>query len=170
MRILLKLVLDIDADAAWRALHSQAALAELYGPLLRVEALAAPVPTVADGDDVPVRYSTLGVGVGSHLISVHDRRKTDTNGDVRILRDSGIPLTGPLASLDVWDHQMAVCPLPGDPSRTLWRERLVIGGGWAPALWAPLWAMWQWRGARLKSLAPTWAFDPQPLHADAVGA
>ena len=46
MRILLKLVLDIDADAAWRALHSQAALAELYGPLLRVEQLAETAPTL----------------------------------------------------------------------------------------------------------------------------
>ena len=166
MRILLKLVLDIDADAAWRALHSQAALAELYGPLLRVEQLAETAPTLTDGDDVPVRFSKFGVALGQHLISVHDRKKTDTNGDVRILRDSGIPLTGVLASLDVWDHQMAVAPLPGDPARTLWRERLVIGGGWAPLLWAPLWATWQWRGARLKHLAPTWAFEPATTDPD----
>ena len=166
MRILLKLVLDIDADAAWRALHSQAALAELYGPLLRVEHLAPAGPTLADGDDAPVRYSSLGVSLGSHLISVHDRRKTDTHGDVRILRDSGIPLTGALASLDVWDHQMAVAPLPGDPTRTLWRERLVIGGAWAPVLWAPLWALWQWRGARLKAIAPTWAYEPATAGSD----
>jgi hypothetical protein len=160
MRILQKLVLDIDADAAWRALHSPAALAELYGPLLHVESMATGgLPTRwTHGADAPVRYSALGLGLGAHLISLHDRRKT---GDVRILRDSGIPLTGPLATLDVWDHQMAVAPLPGDPARTLWRERLVIGGLTAPALWAPLWALWQWRGARLRRVAPTWAFDPE---------
>lgn len=164
MRILQKLALDIDADAAWRALHSPAALAELYGPLLNVESMATgPLPTRwTHGDDAPVRYSSFGLGLGAHLISLHDRTRTDAHGEVRILRDSGIPLTGPLASLDVWDHQMAVAPLPGDPTRTLWRERLVIGGLAAPALWGPLWAVWQWRGARLKRLAPTWAFDPEP--------
>jgi hypothetical protein len=169
MRILQKLALDIDPDAAWRALHSPAALSELYGPLLRVESMAtAPLPTRwTDGADAPVRYSSLGIGLGAQLISLHDRVVADANGEVRILRDSGIPLTGPLASLDVWDHQMAVAPLPGDPSRTLWRERLVIGGPAAPALWAPLWAMWQWRGARLKRLAPTWAFDPELAPSDA---
>ena len=43
----------------------------------------------------------------------------------------------------------------------LWRERLVIGGRAAPALWPVLWATWQWRGARLRSLARTWAHDPE---------
>ncbi|MFL0411307.1 hypothetical protein ACH0AH_09025 [Microbacterium paludicola] len=168
MRILQKLVLEVDPDAAWRALHSPAALAELYGPLLRVESMASEgLPTRwTDGADAPVRYSSFRMGLGAHLISVHDRTTTDSRGEVRILRDCGIPLTGPLASLDVWDHQMAVAPAPGDPTRTLWRERLVIGGLAAPALWGPLWAMWQWRGARLKRLAPTWAFDPAPADPD----
>jgi hypothetical protein len=80
---------------------------------------------------------------------------------VRIFRDSGIPLTGPLASLDVWDHQMAIAPAPGDPGKTLWRDRLVIGGPTAPALWPVLWGMWQWRAARIRALAPTWAHDPE---------
>ena len=71
------------------------------------------------------------------------------------------PARGPLAALDVWDHQMAVSPAPGDGTRTLWRERLVIGGRAAPALWPVLWATWQWRGARLRSLARTWAHDPE---------
>ena len=34
MRVLLKLEIDCDADAAWRALHSPRAVAELYGPLI----------------------------------------------------------------------------------------------------------------------------------------
>ncbi len=67
---------------------------------------------------------------------------------MRIFRDSGIPLSGPLAELDVWDHQIAVSPVPGDPSRTLWRDRLVIGGAIAPVLWPVLWSVWQWRGTR----------------------
>ncbi len=73
-----------------------------------------------------------------------------------------MPLTGALAGLDVWDHQMAVSPAPGDPTKTLWRDRLVIGGRTAPLLWPVLWATWQWRAARVKALAPTWAHDPAP--------
>ncbi|GAA3655440.1 hypothetical protein [Microbacterium marinilacus] len=159
MRILQKLVLDVDADAAWRALHSPATMAELYGPLMRLESLTAEgLPTRWEpGADAPVRYTGLGLGLGTHLISIRDRSTSDSHGAVRILRDVGTPLTGPLATLDVWDHQMAVSPLPGDASRTLWRERLVVRGWSAAALWPVLWSMWQWRGARLRQIAPTWS-------------
>ncbi len=164
MRILLKLVLDCDADAAWRALHSPRAVAELYAPLVGLTPMAVEgLPTSLDaGADVPVRLALGGVvPLGAQLIHVSDRLVEDATGPVRILRDSGIPLTGPLASLDVWDHQMAVSPAPGDPSKTLWRDRLVIGGPSAVALWPVLWGIWQWRGARLRQLAPTWAFEPE---------
>jgi hypothetical protein len=165
MRILLKFVIDCDADAAWRAIHSPRAVAELYGPLLNLEPV---VPnglpsTWGPGSEVPVRLSLAGlVPMGSQVIHASDRF---VGPDVRIFRDSGIPLTGVLASLDVWDHQMAVAPAPGDPSKTLWRDRLVIGGRSAPALWPVLWAMWQWRAARIRAMAPTWAYDP-PVPAD----
>ncbi len=132
---MLKFVIDCDADAAWRALHSPRAVAELYGPLLQMDPLAAEgLPTsLESGADVPVQLSIAGaLPVGRQLIHVSERRVEEADGDVRILRDSGIPLTGPLAALDVWDHQMAVSPAPGDPTRTLWRDRLVIGGAAAP--------------------------------------
>lgn len=163
MRILLKFVIDCDADAAWRALHSPRAVAELYGPLMDLAPLeAGGLPTSWEsGSDVPVQLSVAGVvPVGRQLIHVSDRVTEDSHGPVRIFRDSGIPLTGPLASLDVWDHQMAISPAPGDPAKTLWRDRLVIAGPTAVALWPVLWATWQWRAARVKALAPTWAFDP----------
>ena len=131
MRILLKLVIDCDADAAWRALHSPRAVAELYGPLLDLDPLEPNgLPTTwSPGDDIPVQLSLAGVvPMGRQLIHASERFVDDANGRVRIFRDSGIPLTGPLASLDVWDHQMAISPAPGDPTKTLWRDRLVIGG------------------------------------------
>ncbi|GAA2002059.1 hypothetical protein [Microbacterium ulmi] len=165
MRILLKLVVDCDADAAWRALHSPRAVAELYGPLVDLSPLESRgLPTTWEpGADVPVQLSVGGlVPLGRQLIHVSEIRTADAHGPVRVFRDSGIPLTGPLASLDVWDHQMAVSPAPGDPARTLWRERLVIGGPTAAALWPVLWSTWQWRGARIAALAPTWAHDPEP--------
>ena len=165
MRILLKLVLDCDPDAAWRALHSPRAVGELYGPFVALEPLAAEgLPTrFSAGDDIPVRMTIGGaVPLGAQFIHVSERRVDEPGGPVRIFRDSGIPLTGPLASLDVWDHQMAVSPAPGAPGKTLWRDRLVIGGPTAAALWPALWTVWQWRGMRLRRLAPGWAHDPEP--------
>lgn len=163
MRIMLKLVLNCDADAAWRALHSPRAVAELYGPIVQLAPLeSGGLPSRLDpGADVPVELRLAGVvPLGRQLIHVSERHERDGFGPVRILRDSGIPLTGPLAALDVWDHQMAVSPAPGDPTKTLWRDRLVIGGAAAPALWPLMWATWQWRGARLRALAPTWSHTP----------
>lgn len=170
MRILLKLVIDCDPDAAWRALQSPRALAELYGPLLDIDPLVeSEMPTSwSRGSEAAVRMSLAGmIPLGTQLIRVTDRTTPDpgTGETVRIGRDTGIPLTGPLASLDVWDHQMAIASAPGDPSKTLWRDRLVIGGPTAVALWPVLWTVWQWRAARIRALAPTWAHDPEPAEA-----
>jgi hypothetical protein len=164
MRILLKLELDCTPDAAWRALHSPRAIAELYGPLIEMVPLESqPATSLEHGADVPVQLRALGaVNVGRQLIHVEDRSTEDAHGPVRILRDSGIPLTGPLSQLDVWDHQMAVSASPGSPGKTLWRDRLVIGGAAALPLWPVLWATWQYRAARLRALAPTWAYEPEP--------
>ncbi len=162
MRIMLKLVLDCDADAAWRALHSPRAIADLYGPIVDLTPMEASMPTTLEpGADVPVRLRVGALPLGDQLIHVSERIVEETGGPVRILRDSGIPLTGPLAALTVWDHQMAVAPAPGNAGKTLWRDRLVIGGAAAPALWPMLWTTWQWRAARLRALAPTWAHDPE---------
>jgi hypothetical protein len=163
MRILQKLVLDCDPDAAWRAVHSPAVFAELYGPLLTVRPLSAgPFPVQWEhGQELAVRMSVGPVPLGTQLIHLVDRTVADARGsEARIVRDAGIPLTGPLASLAVWDHQMAVAPLPGDPARTLWRERLALGGGAAPILWPVFWAVWQTRAARLRRLARHLAFEP----------
>lgn len=170
MRILLKLELDCTPDAAWRALHSPRAVAELYGPLVEMGPMAGALPpTLEHGADVPVELRALGLfPAGKQLIHVEDRFVEDSRGPVRIFRDSGIPLTGPLALLDVWDHQMAVSPAPGDPTKTLWRDRLVIGGAAAAPLWPALWAAWQYRGIRLRALAPTWSYEPES--ADEAGA
>jgi len=164
MRIMLKLVLDCPADAAWRALHSPRAVAELYGPLMQMEPLESAPPTSYEpGMDVPVQLLFAGlIPAGRQFVHVEDRELADGRGAVRVMRDSGIPLTGPLAMLDVWDHQMAVSPAPGQPGKTLWRDRLVIGGAAAPLLWPILWATWQYRAMRLRALAPTWTSEDPP--------
>ncbi len=159
MRVMLKFEIDCDADAAWRALHSPQVLGELYGPLLNVEPWSEVPTSWNHGANAAVALSVAGVPLGKQFISITDRERTHAGRHVRILRDSGIPLTGPLASLDVWDHQMAVSAVAGHPHRTLWRDRLTIGGATAPLLWPALWATWQWRQLRITQLAPSWAFD-----------
>ena len=58
---------------------------------------------------------------------------------------------------------MAISPDPAGTGKTLYRDRLIIGAGaLTPAAWYGMWALWQWRGARLRQLAPNWAFDPEP--------
>ena len=52
MRILLKLVIDCDADAAWRALHSPRAVAELYGPLVTLDPLAPGLELFLSGENL----------------------------------------------------------------------------------------------------------------------
>ena len=57
---------------------------------------------------------------------------------------------------------MAVSPAPHDETKTLWRDRLVIGGSAAPAPWPLLWTTWQaGRRRDCAPLAPTWAHDPE---------
>lgn len=159
MRIQLKTVLDCEPDVAWRALRSPAALQEIYGPLLSMTS-ASELPTMWQATTAEVALSVAGlIPTGRQRIDISfDDHRAD---GVRILVDDGAPLTGPLALLGSWRHRMAVAPAPHDQGKTLYRDRLDIGGVAAPALWFPLWTVWQWRASRLAELAPTWAYDPE---------
>lgn len=84
------------------------------------------------------------------------------NGDVRIFRDSGGGVSGPLALLTGWQHRMAVAADPERPGRTLYRDRVEFHGPFAAISWPVLWAIWQWRGRRLHRLARTWTPSTRP--------
>ncbi len=158
MRVQLKLILDCEPDDAWRALRSPAVLRELYAPLLELDP-NRPMPTLWEPGSMEVTMKAAGaVPVGRQLIDLDFDLKRMPG--VRILVDSGRPLTGPLSLLDSWRHRMAVAPAPGEPGKTLYRDRLDITGPAAVALWMPLWTMWQVRGVRLAQMAPNWAFEP----------
>ncbi|MBS1697878.1 MAG: hypothetical protein JST25_05680 [Actinobacteria bacterium] len=150
----LRFRIPCSADAAWAALHSPAVLGAMYAPVLVLEPL-----THADEASLlhaAVRLRLFGlVTVGTQLIGAYDEVREHHGETVRILRDSGIPLTGALASLDVWDHRMAVSALPD--GRALWRDRLVFAGPGSALLLPVLWATWQWRGRRIRRLARGWA-------------
>ena len=159
MKVMLKHVLDTDADSAWRALHSPAVFPEVMSPLLTAASLdeGGFRPTWGLGSH-EVAMDALGiVPMGAQEIDPSYRR-VPSMPDVRILRDSGAPLSGALRLITAWDHRMAVAPLPD--GRTLFRDRLEFSAGLAsPALWPSMWAFWQWRGIRIRALAPTWRHD-----------
>ncbi|MGI9821868.1 hypothetical protein [Agromyces sp. Marseille-Q5079] len=166
MRVLLKLELECTPDAAWRALHSPAVLREVVAPWLDFGSLEDEgLPTTWSEGRHRVQPRAFGrVPIGEEVIDLG--YPGNLPDGVRMLRDSGGAISGPFALFDRWDHRMAVSALPG--GRTLYRDRLIAHAGALDAVaWYPTWAFWQWRGRRLRTLAPTWSFDP-PGTADAA--
>ena len=168
MRVLLKLTLDCAPDAAWRALRSPAVLREVVAPWLDFSSLEPEgLPTVWPEGRHRIRALAFRrFAAGDELVDVSYPGGLPTG--VRMLRDGGGAVTGPLALFDRWDHRMAVSALPD--GRTLYRDQLLAHAGPLDVVaWYPTWAFWQWRGMRLRRLAPTWSFDP-PGTADASAA
>ncbi len=168
MRVLLKLTLECTPDAAWRALRSPAVLREVVAPWLDFSSLEAEgLPTTWPEGTHRVRALAFRrFPAGDELVDVSYPGGLPTG--VRMLRDGGGALTGPLAVFDRWDHRMAVSALPG--GRTLYRDQLLADAGALDLVaWYPTWAFWQWRGMRLRQLAPGWSYDP-PGTADAAAA
>ena len=168
MRVLLKLTLDCTPDAAWRALRSPAVLREVVAPWLDFSSLEQEgLPTIwPEGPHKVLALAFRRFPAGEELVDVSYPGGLPTG--VRMLRDGGGALTGPLALFDRWDHRMAVSALPD--GRTLYRDQLLARAGALDVVaWYPTWAFWQWRGMRLRQLAPTWSFDP-PGTADAAAA
>ena len=165
MRVLLKDILDCEPDTAWRAIRSPAVLREVSSPVFSMASLSADgFPTIWQPGDHPISLRGLGlVPLGTQVIrlTVEERHETDARGNaVRILRDTGRPVTGPLASLTLWDHRMAISAAPGRPGKTLYRDQLRFdAGAMTLPMWPAFWSFWQWRLRQLKRLAPGWRFD-----------
>jgi ligand-binding SRPBCC domain-containing protein len=154
MRVALKLVLDCPPDAAWEALQSPDVFREQYHPLANIE----PVDPPTFPERWPDGPSLLRITSFSGLVPLGDQLIDLTRverGDARILQDSGHAVTGPLAPLTLWRHRMAVAP--AEDGKTLYRDRLDFRGPVAVAFWPVLWELWQFRGGRMKKLAPTFA-------------
>lgn len=154
MRILLRLELDCDPDAAWRAVNSPAVMNKVAAPLLRFTSLEPEgFPQRWRAGEHRVLASLLGiVDLGSQAIGISYPRRRD---DVRVVRDSGPSLTGALSLMTQWRHQMAIAAAPR--GRTLYRDELRFSAGpLTPLAWPTLWLFWQWRAHRLRRLAPSW--------------
>jgi hypothetical protein len=154
VRILLKLELDCTPDAAWRAVRSPAVLEKVSAPVVGFTSLERDgFAELWPSGDHRVLVCAFGlVNVGTQNIGVSFSQRRD---GVRMMQDSGPPLSGALAIITRWQHQLAVSALPD--GRTLYRDQLRFSAGLAtPIVWIALWAFWQWRAAGLRRLAPTW--------------
>lgn len=157
MQVTLNFEIDCDVESAWRAIHSPDVAAQLYGPFLEMQPVTKLPEKWESGLEAKVAMRAFGLfSAGTQLIRIDDREITHEDTPVKIMRDSGRPLTGALAALKTWNHQMAVSPVHGSPGRTLWRDRLVFTGLAAPLYWPVLWTVWNLRTIRIKQLAPTW--------------
>jgi hypothetical protein len=155
MYVFLRLELDCSPDDAWAALGNPAVFRQVLRPLMRVRSLdKGGFPSRWDENTVHhVSMSLFGViPMGHHSIDI---TYTQRPGGVRMVVDQGEPLTGILAATSVWDHRMAVSATP--TGKTLYRDRLSVRAGILTVpLWIGLWALWQYRGAKLQRLARTW--------------
>ena len=165
MRVLLKLELDCEPDAAWAALRSPTAFRQVSAPIMKFTSLddGGFPETWSDGEH---RLSARAFGLvpaGEQLVDIRtEERLEHTAGGrheaptpVRIVHDTGRGLTFPLTLTTEWHHRMAVSALPD--GRTLYRDQLTFSAGLlSPAAWVAYWVFWQWRGMALKRLAPSW--------------
>jgi hypothetical protein len=184
MRVLLKMVLDCEPDAAWRAIRSPSVLNAVSAPLTKFESLEPyGFPTLWPAGDHPVvMRAPGGITIGEQVIAISypevgspgsgtrapaaagagaagtgpvSADSATGRGGVRLMRDSGRGLSGPLALVTRWEHTMSIADAPG--GRTLYRDQLVFeAGALTPLLWPAYWAFWQWRAIGIKRLAAGW--------------
>jgi len=165
VHVQLKLLLECPVDAAADALRDPAVMRAVATPLLRYRSEEpGGFPHRWSGEPHPVSAAALGV---LPLGRTHVHLDWHERDGAWIQRDTGRGVSGTFALLRI-SHRMAVSPAAD--GRTLLRDRLQFtagpGGVLSPLLWAGLWATWQWRGHRMRRLAPTWRSPrPSPRHA-----
>jgi len=155
MRVLLKLVLRCDADAAWRGVTSPAGLQQVSAPLMHFDSLEpAGFPETWGAGEHPVKVSALGgvVPLGEQVIAIGF---PPARAGARLVRDTGYGVSGIFPLVRRWRHTMAVAP--ASASTTLYRDELSFDAGRLTlAMWPVYWTFWQWRGARLRQAARSW--------------
>lgn len=150
--------LDCPTDAAWEAVHTPSVAADLYAPMLRMRAEGGFPTRFVSGDRRTVRLMLFDrVSLGSQLIHIEDHVPEFAEPGARAMRDRGRPLSGPLARLTRWQHQMTILPSPAKPGTSIWRDELSIAGAGAVAFGPALYVMWRLRQWKIKRLALTWS-------------
>ena len=161
MRIRTIFLIDCSAEIAWQAAHTPGAAAQLYEPALHMSDKHGTLPTQFEsGSRVEVALRLFGfVPVGVQRIEIEDIPLTQFPPGARTMRDAGRPLSGPLALLRGWNHEITVWPMGS--RATVWHDELTINGAFAPLLSLGLRPMWRWRQAKLTRLARAWARDSE---------
>lgn len=150
MRIRLKLELDCSADAAWDLIRSPASFRAVCAPLLVVRSREpGGFPERWRSGEHRVSLALFGlIPLGEQTISPSFR----THRGARIMTDEGRAISGALAAITQWRHQMAIAP--GRRGGALYRDQLEFSAGpLGVALWPLLFVFWQWRAAGLRRLA-----------------
>ncbi len=156
MRVLLKLVLPCEPDAAWRAIRSPEVFRKVSSPFTTFTSLESDgYPESWPAGDHPVAVKAFGVvPIGEQIISDQLRGTRAKGAHRHGLGSAGFP--APLTAVKYWRHTMAVSPATG--GGTLFRDRLEFRAGvLTPALWVMYWCFWQWRAFQLRRLAPGWS-------------
>jgi hypothetical protein len=154
VRILLRLILDCEPDAAWDALRSPAVFRSVAAPFTEFESLEpSGFPDRWTAGPHPVRSTAFGiVPMGEQVIDLSFEERPL---GVRRVNDFGRGVSGTLALITRWQHTMAVSATAD--GRTLYRDQLVVGAGpLTLPVWLGLWLFWQWRGARIRALSRSW--------------
>lgn len=154
--------LTCTADAAWEAVHTPSVAASLYAPLLRMRAEGGFPDRFVSGDRCTVRLLLLDrVSLGSQLIHIEDHVPESAEPGARAMRDRGRPLSGPLARLTRWQHQMTIFPSQLNPGGAVWRDELSIAGAGAVLFGPGLYLMWRLRQWKIQRLARAWSEVPR---------
>ncbi|MCU1585271.1 MAG: hypothetical protein JWM49_1827 [Microbacteriaceae bacterium] len=154
MRVLLKLRLESSPDAAWAAIRAPKGMRDVSRPFTTFGSLEPDgFPSFWSPGEHRVLLRAFGlIPIGEQVINISFEERDD---GVRIMRDYGRGVSGPLALVRSWRHSIAISGTPG--GTTLYRDQLRFeAGALTPALWLGYWAFWQWRGRRIRRLARTW--------------
>jgi hypothetical protein len=167
VHVQLKLALPATPEAVRDALANPEVMVAVTKPLL--------VYRSVEPGGFPRRWTTSASRVSARILGAFPLGRThvalrwysvDGFPDTVVQEDTGRGIDGTFALLRI-RHRMAVSPAPrasGLPRGSLLRDRMEFHAGpLTPLLWPGLWLVWQWRGFRLKQLAPTWP-TPAPRH------
>lgn len=155
----LKLTLDCPPDVAADALANPQVMVAVTRPLL--------VYRSEEPGGFPRRWDTEPREVSARMFGLFSLGRTHVHlrfyevAHARVQEDTGEGIDGTFALLTI-RHRMAVSVAPTVEGalnhETLLRDRIEFHAGvLTPLLWPGLWLTWQWRGLRMRKLAPTWA-------------
>lgn len=155
MHVGLRITLDAPVDAVRDALLSPAVMVAVTKPLLvyRSRDPQGFPPRWVPGTPHPVTASAFGVvpSGDTHVdLDLYEVRS------VPVQRDRGGGTSGLFGRMAI-QHRMATVDVGG--GRTLLLDRLVYRTRstlLGVLLWPGMWVVWQWRGLRMRMLAPGW--------------